>query len=52
LLRLIVRPAPWHVLPKVCAMLPGVPTSTQLAVPIDPGTLAASTIRSIFPGMS
>ncbi len=36
--RLIVRPAPWQVEPKLWAIDPSVPTSTQLAVPIEPGT--------------
>src|SRR6266481_1803716 len=31
--RLIARPAPWQVVPKVRSMLPGWPTSTRLARP-------------------
>src|ERR1051326_7462648 len=37
--RLIARPAPWHVVPKVRSMLPGWPTSTQLARPMSPGMI-------------
>src|SRR6059058_4913865 len=33
----MTRPAPWHVVPKVSCMAPSAPTSTQDAVPIDPG---------------
>ena len=37
--RLMTRPAPWHVVPKVRSMLPGWPTSTQLARPMSPGMM-------------
>ena len=37
--RLITRPAPWQVVPNVCSMLPGWPTSTQLARPMSPGMI-------------
>src|SRR5215831_13839483 len=35
--RLMARPAPWQVVPNVFSMLPGCPTSTQLARPMSPG---------------
>ena len=37
--RLIIRPAPWQVVPNDCSMLPGCPARTQLAVPMLPGMI-------------
>ena len=37
--RLIIRPAPWQVVPNECSMLPACPARTQLAVPMLPGMI-------------
>ena len=37
--RLIIRPAPWQVVPNEHSMLPAWPAKTQLAVPMLPGMI-------------
>ncbi len=45
--RLIIRPAPWHVVPNEQSMLPACPARTQLAVPMLPGIITGCPIRRV-----